>query len=269
MGREPNTMKLTIRRALVTTIALAIAAGTGATAATAATKTNTTVTQAAQQQASYLTATPTGKLLLNQYGRLLVDGTLKARSTTGVLVPLKGQKVYVQARLNGSTTYKNVYLAGTHANGSYETESLLGKGYLGADIRVAYISPYQSIASDFTYVGKIVGFKKFASVITTSLPSVLRPDAEGNFRFHGYLKVKHPSGKLVPLTNTTLMVRGMGGTMTQYERIAFTTSTSKSGFFMTYKLSGLNRLHGYKIQFLFKSRYDTIASSALYVGKIA
>ncbi|WP_328989686.1 hypothetical protein OG394_25945 [Kribbella sp. NBC_01245] len=261
-------MKLTIRRALVTTIALAIAASTGATAANATTDTNTTTTQATQQ-ASYLTATPTGKLLLNQYGRLLVDGTLKVRSTTGVLAPLKGQRVYVQARLSGSTTYKNVYATDTHTNGSYETEALLGKGYVGADIRVAYLSPYQSIASDFTYVGKIVGFKKIASVITTSLPSVLRPDAEGNFRFHGYLKVKHPSGKLVPLTNTIVMVRGMGGTMTQYERIAFTTSTSKSGFFMTYKLAGLDRLHGHKIQFLFKSRYDTIASSALYVGKIA
>lgn len=267
-------MKSTIRRAFVTTIALAAAAtGAGLAAATAATATpDMTSSQSSSTAAprpSYLTASPTGKLTLNVYGRLALKGTLKAKTTTGSIVPLKNQAVTLQSRRPGETTYRSVVSTLTNAQGGYGDDFALGSQHVGSDIRVIFRSPYQTIASDFTYVGKIVAQAKFPSVLTTTMPSVLRPDANGDFRFHGYVKVKHPSGKLVPLSGAVVMVRGMGGTMTRYERIAFSGDTSKSGYFTTHKLAGLDRLHGYKIQFVFKSPYSTIASSALYVGKIA
>ncbi|MFC0628071.1 hypothetical protein [Kribbella deserti] len=267
-------MKSTIRRAFVMTVALAAAAtGAGLAADTAANATvdmsSTQATVSVAQRPSYLTASPTGKLTLNVYGLLALKGTLKAKTLTGSIVPLKHQTVRVQARRAGETAYRDVVLTGTNALGVYGDDFALGSHHIGADIRVAFRSPYQTIASDFTYVGKIVAQAKFPSVLTTSMPKVLRPAADGTFNFHGYLKVKHPSGKLVPLSNTIVMVRAMGGSMTRYERIAFSNPTSKSGYFTTGRIAGMDGAHGHKIQFLFKSKYGTIASSALYVGKIA
>ena len=86
--------------------------------------------------------------------RLRVNGTLKAYGTDGRLHPLAaGRKIVVQIRQHGTTQpYWTAVLGVTSASGAWSTIARLGDGP-PQDVRVAFLTPYQTIASDFTYIG--------------------------------------------------------------------------------------------------------------------
>lgn len=114
-------------------------------------------TSARQQvrRASVLTGRATTGLVVDwRTLRLRVNGTLKAYGTDGRLHPLAaGRKVVVQIRQHGTTRpYWTAGTGVTSASGAWSAIARLGDGP-PQDVRVAFLTPYQTIASDFTYIG--------------------------------------------------------------------------------------------------------------------
>jgi 2-keto-3-deoxy-6-phosphogluconate aldolase len=104
------------------------------------------------QRASILTPARTGTL---PAGQTALSGRLQAYTSTGGVAPLAaGQQVLIQVRPRGAAAYKTIATALTSTSGFYSRAVSLG-GYRGADVRVAYLTPYQTIASDFAYVGRV------------------------------------------------------------------------------------------------------------------
>jgi hypothetical protein len=96
-----------------------------------------------------------GTLARTSSGWIKLSGDLKAYNSLGGLSPLAaGQRILVQARRPGSAQYVTVRNLGTASSGWFSGNVPLA-GYNGADVRFAYITPYQTIASSFTYVGRV------------------------------------------------------------------------------------------------------------------
>ncbi|WP_328995867.1 hypothetical protein OG394_14510 [Kribbella sp. NBC_01245] len=103
------------------------------------------------RRASILTGSPKGSIPVNQW----FTGYLKAYTSTGSIVPLKGRTMVLQASRNG-LPYKDILVKpnATHANGYY----LLGRDlspYRGHNVRAVFKSPYETIASSYVYLGVV------------------------------------------------------------------------------------------------------------------
>jgi hypothetical protein len=99
---------------------------------------------------SFLTGTPHGTAITHSY----VTARLQAWSTVGTMANLGNQFVQLQVRKPGSTTYTTI------ATRRMNTIGTLGfavnwSPYHRYDVRLQYISPYQTIASDWHYLGRI------------------------------------------------------------------------------------------------------------------
>jgi hypothetical protein len=103
----------------------------------------------------YSASDPLGKQLqINKGGYLAVQGFLKAYGSDGRLHTLAaGQRIQIQVRPHGTTApYRTARVTTTSKFGYYGTLALVGRsGPL--DVRVVYRTPYQTVASDFTFVG--------------------------------------------------------------------------------------------------------------------
>jgi hypothetical protein len=103
----------------------------------------------------YSASDPRGKeLQINKGGYLAVQGFLKAYGSDGRLHTLAaGQRIQIQVRPHGTTVpYRTARVTTTSKFGYYGTLALVGRsGPL--DVRVVYRTPYQTVASDFTFVG--------------------------------------------------------------------------------------------------------------------
>ncbi len=90
----------------------------------------------------------------DQHGYLGIHGYLRAWGSDGRLHPLAaGQRVLIQVREHGTTNpYKTLATATTSATGYYNKVVYFDFGR-PQDLRVAYRTPYQTIASDFYWVG--------------------------------------------------------------------------------------------------------------------
>lgn len=103
------------------------------------------------RRASILSGSPKGSLPVTQW----FNGYLKAYTSTGSIVPLKGRTIVLQASRNG-LPYKDILVKpnATHANGYY----LLGRDltpYRGYNVRVVFKSTYETIASSYVYLGVV------------------------------------------------------------------------------------------------------------------
>lgn len=88
-------------------------------------------------------------------GRVTISGDLKAWNTLGGLSPLAaGQRLAIEARDPYQGDYFHVTTVGTAPSGWFRGYPVLNK-YRGFDIRLAYYSPYQTIAGSFAYVGRV------------------------------------------------------------------------------------------------------------------
>lgn len=100
---------------------------------------------------SFLTDTPTGSAITHEY----VTARLKAWSSVGTLANLGNQNILVQVKAPGTTTYKTIAQRKTDPQSGYMGISVNLSNYPKHDLRLAFVSPFQTIASDFTYLGKI------------------------------------------------------------------------------------------------------------------
>jgi hypothetical protein len=103
----------------------------------------------------YSASDPRGvDLQINRGGYLALQGFLKAWGSDGRLHTLAaGQRILIQVREHGTTApYRTVRIATTSKFGYYSSLAYVGRGR-PQDVRVVYLTPYQTIASDFTFVG--------------------------------------------------------------------------------------------------------------------
>lgn len=98
---------------------------------------------------SYLTGTPHGSAITHNY--LVVK--LQAWSSVGTMANLQNQLVKLQVSPPGANAYTTVYEGRTDTIGSWR-RFVDWQGHSGQDVRLAYYSPYQSIASDWHYLGR-------------------------------------------------------------------------------------------------------------------
>lgn len=88
-------------------------------------------------------------------GRVTISGDLKAWNTGGGLSPLAaGQRLAVEIRDPYRGDYFHLADVGTAPSGWFRGYPVLNK-YRGFDVRLAYYSPYQTIAGSFAYVGRV------------------------------------------------------------------------------------------------------------------
>ncbi|MFC0624498.1 hypothetical protein [Kribbella deserti] len=99
---------------------------------------------------SFLTGKPTGSAITHPY----VTARLTAWSSVGTMAHLVGQNVLVQVRAPGSSTYVTIAQRRTGDSG-YMGISVPVGNYPKHDLRLVFISPFQTIASDYTYLGRI------------------------------------------------------------------------------------------------------------------
>ena len=83
-----------------------------------------------------------------------ISAKLQAWSSVGTLANLQNQKVLLQVSKPGANLYDTVAEGTTNHLGQWQGPVSLA-GYAGLDHRLAYYSPYQTIASDFRYLGRI------------------------------------------------------------------------------------------------------------------
>ncbi|HEY3005065.1 MAG TPA: hypothetical protein VGJ44_22145 [Kribbellaceae bacterium] len=81
-------------------------------------------------------------------------GHLTVVTSSGAVIPYAGQKVVVQTRPRGDTTkaYRTVGAATTNSNGYFYTN---WDASSDADVRVAFLSPYQSVTSSYRWIGAV------------------------------------------------------------------------------------------------------------------
>jgi hypothetical protein len=96
----------------------------------------------------------TRDLVTDQHGYLTIQGYLSAWGSDGKKHPLAaGQRVLIQVRERGTTKpYQTLAIATTSASGYYRKTAYFDYGR-PQDLRVAYLTPYQTIASHFSWVG--------------------------------------------------------------------------------------------------------------------
>ena len=85
-----------------------------------------------------------------------ISAKLQAWSSVGTLANLQNQKVLLQVSKPGANLYDTVDQGTTNRFGQWQGPVLLTI-WAGYDHRLAYYSPYQTIASDFHYLGRIPG----------------------------------------------------------------------------------------------------------------
>ena len=97
------------------------------------------------------TAGATNATVIRPGTKMSTFGRLSAMFTTGTTGPFANQHVVVQTRPRGDTTepYTTVATATTTSTGYYYTN---WNAQQDVDVRVAYLSPYQSVGSAFRYV---------------------------------------------------------------------------------------------------------------------
>ena len=102
---------------------------------------------------AYLTGTAgaTSATVIRAGTRMSTFGRLSAMYTTGATGPFAGQRVLVQTRPRGRTAlpYTTVATATTSSTGYYYVNWTVRSD---VDVRVAFVSPYQSVGSAFRYV---------------------------------------------------------------------------------------------------------------------
>jgi hypothetical protein len=96
-------------------------------------------------------AGPTSATVIRPGTKMSTYGHLTAMYTTGVTGPFAGQKVVVQTRPHGQTSvpYSTVATATTTSTGYYYANWFARSD---VDVRVAFISPYQSVGSAFRWL---------------------------------------------------------------------------------------------------------------------
>ena len=96
------------------------------------------------------TAGATSAVVIRPGTKMSTFGHLDAMYTTGATGPFAGQQVVVQTRPRGTTLpYATVATATTNSTGYYYTNWTIQSD---VDVRVAFLSPYTSVGSAFTYV---------------------------------------------------------------------------------------------------------------------
>ena len=95
----------------------------------------------------------TGKLV-GSAPYLSISGKLQAWSSVGTLANLQNQRVLLQVSKPGSNQYFTVDQGTTNRYGQWQQRVTL-TSYPGFDARLAYYTPYQTIASDFHYLGRV------------------------------------------------------------------------------------------------------------------
>jgi len=97
------------------------------------------------------TANPTSATVVRPSTRMSTYGRLSAMYTTGATGPFAGQKVVIQTRPRSNPTgpYNTVATATTTSTGYYYAN---WNASVDADVRVAFLSPYTSIASAYRYI---------------------------------------------------------------------------------------------------------------------
>lgn len=87
-------------------------------------------------------------------GRVTISGDLKAYNSHGGLSPLPaGQRLAVEV-WDPRTGYWTAGYLGTSSSGWYRGYPAIGR-YHGSNVRLAYYSPYRTIAGGFGFVGRI------------------------------------------------------------------------------------------------------------------
>jgi hypothetical protein len=115
---------------------------------------STTPHRVTVKRASVLTGTPTGVLRPNAAGKVAIRGSLKAWHSTGRLINLQNQKVLVQTKLPGNHPYRSIATLKTGRTGTFGAYVGLGS-QRGKDVRLLYVSPFQVIASDGYFLGRV------------------------------------------------------------------------------------------------------------------
>lgn len=109
------------------------------------------------RRASVIEGRPLGgysrDLVTDHNGNLTIHGYLKAWGSDGRIHPLAaGQRVLIQTREHG-TAKPYLTLASTTASASGYYRKTVHFRYRPLDLRVTYLTPYETIASDFYWVG--------------------------------------------------------------------------------------------------------------------
>lgn len=88
-------------------------------------------------------------------GKLRIAGRLQVHSSVGTRANLANQKILIQLRRPTETAYTTVLTTTTGQYGNFSEARLWGAANRGKHLRVAFVSPFQTIASDYTYIGVI------------------------------------------------------------------------------------------------------------------
>jgi hypothetical protein len=90
-----------------------------------------------------------------QDGKIRVAGKLQAHSSAGTRANLANQKVLIQVKRPADSSYTTALTVTTGQYGSFYDYRLDGASNKGKYLRVVFVSPFQTIASDYTWVGVI------------------------------------------------------------------------------------------------------------------
>jgi hypothetical protein len=99
---------------------------------------------------SFLTGTPHGTAITHTY----ITSHLQAWSSVGTMANLPNQLVQLQVSRPGANHYVTIYQGRTDRYGWWR-RFVSWTGFSGYDVRLAYYSPYQTIASDWHYLGRV------------------------------------------------------------------------------------------------------------------
>ncbi len=110
----------------------------------------TSPTKIEYKRESFLTGTPHGSAITHTY----LSTHLQAWSTVGTMANLGSQEVLLQVSRPGANAYTTILRGRGDRYGIWRT-FVSWQGYSDYDVRLAYYSPYQTIASDWHYLGRI------------------------------------------------------------------------------------------------------------------
>lgn len=88
-------------------------------------------------------------------GKLRIAGRLQAHSSVGTRANLANQKILIQLRRPTETAYTTVLTTTTGQYGNFSEARLWGAANKGKHLRVVFVTPFQTIASDYTWIGVI------------------------------------------------------------------------------------------------------------------
>jgi hypothetical protein len=98
------------------------------------------------------TANPTSATVIRPGTKMSTYGHLRVMYSNGTTGPYAGQRVVVQTRPKGATAYSTVATATTTSTGYYYAN---WNASIDVDVRVAFISPYSTIASSYRWIRTI------------------------------------------------------------------------------------------------------------------